>query len=195
MKTWITKALAYLDKSLGKIPSELNEIDWKITLSPNNDKLCKHIAAFANLPGGGFLAFGIDDKIGKVLGITKTDADGIVERLASLCRDGVDPLVSIDHSIETFRGEEILFVYIKESAIKPVHLKGKTIEDSHIRSGGTTRKASRQEIGALMLNSKSPTWEELHASKLLNEVEVITLLEYTTNKQLKFQNLLKMQSI
>lgn len=29
-----------------------------------------------------------------------------------------------------------------------------------------------------MRNSKKPTWEELHASKLLNEVEVITLLEY-----------------
>lgn len=178
MKNWITKAIAYLEKSLGKIPSELNEIDWKITLSPNNDKLYKHIAAFANLPGGGFLAFGIDDNNGKVLGIAKADTDSIIERLASLCRDGVDPLVSIDHSIETFKGKELLVVYIKESAVKPVHLKGKTIEDSYIRSGGTTRKASRQEIGALMLNSKSPTWEELHASKLLNEVEVITLLEY-----------------
>lgn len=178
MKNWIPKAIAWLDKSLGKIPSELNEIDWKLTISPNNDKLCKHITAFANLPGGGFLAFGIDDKTTNVLGIKKADADSIVERLASLCRDGVEPLVSIDHSIETFRGEEILLVYIKENAIKPVFLKGKTIEDSHIRSGGTTRKASRQEIGALMLNSKSPTWEELHASKLMNEVEVITLLEY-----------------
>jgi len=29
-----------------------------------------------------------------------------------------------------------------------------------------------------MLNSKSPTWEELHASKLLSDIEVITLLEY-----------------
>jgi len=178
MKNWINTAIAYLDKSLGKIPSELNEIDWKIMLSPNNDKLCKHIAAFANLPGGGFLAFGVDDNTGKVLGISKAEADSILERLANLCRDGVEPLVSIDHRIETFRDEEILFVFIKESAVKPVHLKGKTIEDSHIRSGGTTRKASRQEIGALMLNSKSPTWEELHASKLLNEVEVITLLEY-----------------
>jgi ATP-dependent DNA helicase RecG len=178
MKNWITKAIAYLEKSLGKIPSELNEIDWKITLSPNNDKLYKHIAAFANLPGGGFLAFGIDDNNGKVLGIAKADTNSIIERLASLCRDCVDPLVSIDHSIETFKGKELLVVYIKESAVKPVHLKGKTIEDSYIRSGGTTRKASRQEIGALMLNSKSPTWEELHASKLLNEVEVITLLEY-----------------
>lgn len=178
MKNWIPKAIAYLDKSLGKIPSELNEIDWKATLSPNNNKLCRHIAAFSNLPGGGFLVFGVDDKTATLLGITKSEADNIVERMASLCRDGVNPLVSIDHSIETFREQELLFIYIKESAVKPVHINGQTIEESYIRSGGTTRKASRQEIGALLLNSKSPTWEELHASKLLNEIEVITLLEY-----------------
>lgn len=168
----------WLDKSLGTVPTELNEIDWKETLSPNNDKLCKHISAFANLPGGGYLAFGIDNNSGEVLGIEKTKAETIVEKLASLCRDGVDPLVNIDHTIETFRGKPLLLVYIRESAVKPVHLKSKSIEEAFIRSGGTTRKASRQEVGALMLNSKSPTWEELHASKLLNDVEVITLLEY-----------------
>jgi len=178
VKNWIPKAIMYLDKSLGKVPSELNEIDWKESLSPNNDKLCQHISSFANLPGGGFLVFGIDNKTANIIGITRKEADIIVDKLASLCRDGVNPLVRIDHSIESFRGSEILFVHIIESAIKPVHLANKTIEDSFIRSGGTTRKASRQDVGALMLNSKSPTWEELHASKLLNEVEVITLLEY-----------------
>ena len=147
MKNWIPKAIGWLDKSLGKVPSELNEIDWKENLSPNNDKLCKHITAFANLPGGGYLAFGIDNKNGAILGITKPIADTIVEKLASLCRDGVDPLVSIDHSIEEFRGEHILFIYIKESAIKPVHLKGKSIEETYIRSGGTTRKASDKKLG------------------------------------------------
>jgi predicted HTH transcriptional regulator len=180
MKNWIPKAFAYLEKSLGKIPSELNEIDWKEDLSPKNDKLCQHISALANMPGGGFLAFGIDNKTANILGVDKTKADNIVERLASLCRDGVNPLVKIDHSIDSFRGEEILLVYIQESAIKPVHLVHKTIEDSFIRSGGTTRRASRQEVGALMLNSKSPTWEELHASRLLTELEVITLLAYDT---------------
>lgn len=178
MKNWIDKAIVYLDKSLGKVPTELNEIDWKADLSPKNDKLCQHISAFANMPGGGFLVFGVDNKTAHIVGIEKDKADNIVERLASLCRDGVYPLVKIDHSIETFRGEALLFVYIQESAVKPVHLIHKTIEDSFIRSGGTTRKASRQEVGALMLNSKSPTWEELHASKLLTELEVVTLLEY-----------------
>lgn len=178
MKKWIPKALAYLEKSLGKIPSELNEIDWKATLSPKNDKLCRHISAFANLPGGGFLVFGVDDKTGALLGVDKASADNIVERLASLCRDGVNPLVNIDHSIETFRDYELLFIHIKESSVKPVHIKGQSIEESFVRSGGTTRKASRQDVGSLLLNSKSPTWEELHSSKLLNDVEVITLLEY-----------------
>jgi predicted HTH transcriptional regulator len=178
MKNWIPKAIAYLEKSLGKVPTELNEIDWKESLSPNNDKLCQHISAFSNLPGGGFLVFGINNKTAEIIGVDRSASDLIVDKLASLCRDSVSPLVRLDHSIETFRGKELLFVHIIESAIKPVHLFGKTIEDSFIRSGGTTRKASRQDVGALMLNSKSPTWEELHASKLLSDIEVITLLEY-----------------
>jgi ATP-dependent DNA helicase RecG len=178
MKNWIAKAIAYLEKSLGKVPTELNEIDWKESLSPNNDKLCQHISAFSNLPGGGFLVFGINNKTAEIIGVDRSASDLIVDKLASLCRDSVSPLVRLDHSIETFRGKELLFVHIIESAVKPVHLFGKTIEDSFIRSGGTTRKASRQDVGALMLNSKSPTWEELHASKLLSDIEVITLLEY-----------------
>jgi ATP-dependent DNA helicase RecG len=180
MKNWIAKAIAYLEQSLGKVPTELNEIDWKEDLSPKNAKLCQHLSAYANLPGGGFLVFGVDDKQAIPVGIDRAKANLIVEKLASLCRDGVNPLVSIDHSIETFRDKELLLVFIRESAVKPVHLANKTIEDSYIRSGGTTRKASRQDVGALMLNSKSPTFEELHASKLLNKVEVITLLDYGT---------------
>jgi ATP-dependent DNA helicase RecG len=178
MKNWIEKAILYLDKSLGKVPTELNEIDWKEDLSPNNDKLCQHISAFANMPGGGFLVFGINNKTAQIIGIDKINADKIIDKLASLCRDGVNPLVRIDHSIESFRDRELLFLHINESSIKPVHLSSKTLEDTFIRSGGTTRKASRHEVGSLMLNSKSPTWEELHASKLLTDIEVLTLLEY-----------------
>ncbi|QEC58396.1 hypothetical protein FSB75_21685 [Flavisolibacter ginsenosidimutans] len=98
--------------------------------------------------------------------------------LANLCRNNVSPLVSIDHLIEEYEGVSLLFIHIRESAVKPVHLASKTIEDSYIRSGGTTRKASRPEIGGLMLNSKTPVFEELHASKLKNGIEVMTLLDY-----------------
>ena len=180
MKPWIRRAKEFLDHSLGKVPQEVNELDWKETLSPKNDKLCQHICAFANLPGGGFLVFGIEDKTALPKGINQNEAAIIVEKLASLCRDGVTPLVVIDHSVEEYSGVSLLFVHIKESAVKPVHLASKTIEDSYIRSGGTTRKASRPEIGGLMLNSKTPVFEELHASKLKNQVEVMTVLDYAT---------------
>jgi ATP-dependent DNA helicase RecG len=141
MKNWIPKAVAYLEQSLGKVPTELNEIDWKEDLSPKNPKLCQHLSAYANLPGGGFLVFGVDDKQAIPVGIDRAKANLIVEKLASLCRDGVNPLVSIDHSIETFRDKELLLVFIRESAVKPVHLANKTIEDSYIRSGGWSTNA------------------------------------------------------
>lgn len=71
---------------------------------------------------------------------------------------GVSPLVIIDHTIIDFRGAEILLIYVNESAVKPVQIANKTIEESYIRSGSTTRKASMQEIGGLMLNSKIPVF-------------------------------------
>ncbi len=180
MKPWIEKATNLLNKSMDPLPIEINELDWKESLSPKTEKLAQHISAFANLAGGGFLVFGINDKTGEVLGIQKNDAKIIIEKLANISRDALEPKVALDHSVEEFNGKPILFISIKESAVKPVHILSKTIEDSYIRSSGTTRKASRQELGSLMLNSKNLVFEELHASKFKNSVEIITILDYKT---------------
>ena len=82
------------------------------------------------------MVFGINDKSAKPIGVDRTKAQLIVDRLASLCRDGVDPLVSMDHELIDYKELPLLFVHIRESAVKPVHLNNKTIEDSFIRSGG-----------------------------------------------------------
>ena len=184
MKNWIKKAIARLKDSLEPVPQELNELDWKESLSARNNKLSQHLSAFANHPGGGYLTFGIDDKTGRIKGITKTDASPIIEKLASLGRDTLDPLVKIDHAIVDYQSKPLLLIQIAESSIKPVHLKSGTIEDCFIRSGGTTRKASRQEIGSLMLNSKILRWEELHASKLLSSRDVSDKLDFRKIHQL-----------
>lgn len=178
MESWINRAIALLDKSLNPIPQELNELDWKEDLSPNSQKLSKHLSAFANLPGGGFLVFGIADKTAAIQGIDMEKAELIIQRLSSIARDTLNPEVALDHKIETYLSKPVLFVRIKESATKPVHLRSGTIEDSFIRSGGTTQKASRQEVGGLMLNSKNPVFEDLHVSKLLPAEEILSLLDY-----------------
>lgn len=178
IKNWINRAIALLEHSLSPMPQELSELDWKETLSPNNEKLIKHLSAFANLPGGGFIVFGVEDSTGKLIGVTQEQAATIIEKLSSLGRDTLSPVIRIDHTVELFQNVPLLFTHVTESATKPVHLINKGIEDTYIRSGGTTRKASRQEVGSLMLNSKTPQYEELHASKLKTAPEVMDLLDY-----------------
>lgn len=177
-KHWINRAFSLLDHTLGNVPLEVNDLDWKEGLSANANKLAQHISAFSNYPGGGFIVFGISDKTAEVVGVSSQEANLIVERLSSIGRDSLEPNVSLDHSIETFKEKEILIVFIRESAIKPVYLKTKTIEDTFVRTGGCTQKASRQEVGGLLLNSKTPNYEDLHSTKLLTEMQVLSLLDY-----------------
>jgi len=85
----------------------------------------------------------------------------------------------MDHAIENYQGIPLLFVHIRESAVKPVHLAPGTMEDAYIRSGGSTRKASRQEIWRFDAETaKQPQFEELHASKLKSTPEILDILDY-----------------
>lgn len=99
-----------------------------------------------------------------------------MNQLANLGRSGLEPPLALDHAVEDYESARLLIVHVPESAVKPVHLRGKGLEEAFIRSGGTTRKASRQEIGTMMLNSRTPRWEELHASVLLPDKEFTSQL-------------------
>ena len=175
MKAWMTKALELLRASLEPPKHELNELDWKAALSPDKKRLTEHLSSFANQPGGGYLVFGVDSA-GKPSGVDEKTIETTVNQLANLGRAGLEPPIALDHTVEDYESVRLLFVHVLESAVKPVHLRGKGLEAAFIRSGGTTRKASRQEIGTLMLNSRTPRWEELHASVLLPDTEFITKL-------------------
>jgi len=175
MKPWVAKCLELLGSSLEPPPHELNEVDWKVALSSDKRRLTEHLCAFANHPGGGFLVFGIDrDANPKNLAIGEMEE--IVNRIVNLGRDAVEPALQLDHKGVHFSGSDILLVYIPESLIKPVHKRGQSIEDTSIRSGGTTRRASRQDIGTMMLHSQTPRWENCHASLLLGDEELLSAL-------------------
>ncbi len=179
-KHWIASALLRLDESLSPVPHESNEIDWKISLSERKERLAEHLMAFANHPNGGILAFGIDDADARRESISQEVVAEIANTLANLGRDAIEPPLVIDHAVVEFRGEPILLVHVPEQANKPAHRRGKSIEESWVRSGGTTRKASRHEVGALMLNSATPRWEELRTSGLLAIEEAMDRLDLDT---------------
>jgi len=132
----------------------------------------------ANLAGGGTLVFGIDNTDAKAIGVSVAEAETIAGQLANLAREALEVKVRLDHAVIEWEGVALLLVHVLESPVKPVHLRGKDIEHSFIRSGGTTRSASRPEIGAMMLHSKSLRWEELRAGLLLTADEVLAKLDH-----------------
>ena len=154
-KIWILKARELLKASLSPIPHELNEIDWKSGLSENKEKLAQHISAFCNQSGGGFFIFGVSSG-GEIEGIETSAANDIIKKIGNISRDALEPPQQIDHFIESEFGKNILFILVREGSHKPVHLRGKGIEFSYIRSGGQTRKMSRQEIANSVLFSNRP---------------------------------------
>jgi ATP-dependent DNA helicase RecG len=166
MKSWTEKGLKLLEASLDPPQHELNELDWKTDLSAHKQRLTEHLSAFSNLPGGGFLVFGINPK-GIFIKLNETQVSVIITQLANLGRDALEPPVCIDHTVVSYKSGRVLFIHIPESSVKPVHLRGKDLEHSYIRSGGSTRLAARQKIGSLLLHSRTPRWEELRASILL----------------------------
>lgn len=176
MKPWLAKALELLRASLAPPRHELSELDWKAGLSAETKRLNEHLSAFANLPGGGYFVFGVD-ATGTPRGVGEQEGAVIVNRLANLGRDALEPPLVLDHAVESVNSTKLLFVYVHESPVKPVHLRSKTLEHAFIRSAGTTRKASRQEIGTLMLHSRTPRWEELRASRLLPDAGLVERLD------------------
>ena len=176
-KHWVAAALRSLAESLHPVPHEVNELDWKARLSDHRDRLAAHLMAFANHPNGGTLAFGVDNSGQATRGLTQDDITQITNTLANLGRDAVEPPLAIDHAAVDHEGATVLLVHVPEQPVKPVHRRGKSIEETWVRSGGTTRKASRQEVGGLMLNSATPRWEELRASPLLALDDVRRLLD------------------
>lgn len=179
-KHWVRQAIATLKASLEPVPHEVNELDWKIDLSDHKERLVEHLIAFANQPNGGCLVFGVADAGARLIGIVQSQVQDIITRLSNLGRDAIEPPLVLDHAVVEYNAVPLLLVHIGEQTNKPVHRRGKSIEESWIRSGGTTRKASRAEIGSLMLHSHAPRWEELRASSLLSAEEVIARLDLVT---------------
>lgn len=176
MKEWLNRAVALLHASLEPPRHELNELDWKSALSPDKRRLAEHLSALANQPGGGFLVYGVAND-GSLAGVDTQTVEQTMNQLANIGRDALEPPLALDHAVETVDAVRLLFVEVRESAVKPVHLRGKGLDDAFIRSGGTTRRAARAEIGHMMLHSRTPRWEELHASTLLTDAALVEALE------------------
>lgn len=110
--------------------------------------------------------------------MTKDQINDIVQKIGNIARNNLAEPISVDHCIETFHSKSILIVYIPESMVKPVHLRGKTVYDSFRRSAGQTVKMSTMEVKTFIANSQGQTFEEQIAYTDLSADGVLKALDY-----------------
>lgn len=185
---WKERAILILKDSLYPVPTELNELDWKSGLSEKTDRLAQHISAFANLKGGGILVFGVHND-GTCFNITKEEVDKTVQTLGNIALNNLVYPIKIDHSVMTFEGYSLLFVYIPEQNDKPVYLRGKDIFSAYHRSAGQTVKMSRNQVKAMIAASQGITFEKQTALGNLTTKDVLEVLNYQSLYQILDKNI------
>ncbi len=151
-----------LERSLSPLPQELNELDWKASTC-KAERMTKHLSAFANYSGGGYLVFGIEDG-GIVKGLTQQEAELFSSQIANWARDLTTPELRTQIFSFEFKGKALLGVFIEEAFDKPVHKKNGKLEDSFLRAGGQSRQMTREEIRQSMMSSRHQRFEEIPAT-------------------------------
>jgi predicted HTH transcriptional regulator len=184
---WTERAIKYLKNSLHPISAELNEIDWKSGLSSKTDRLAQHLCAFANLEGGGFLVYGVNNDT-TMFSVNKEQADAIIGKLGNIARNNLMQPLVLEHATVDFNGHSLLFIHILENIEKPVYIRGGTIYDSYRRSVGQTVKMSRQEVKQLILESQGLLFHEQTAQAGATADEVLNLLDYNSYFRLTNRN-------
>lgn len=174
---WKEIAIRILNDSLYPIPSELNKLDWKSGLSDKTERLAQHISAFANMKGGGFLVYGVNND-GTLFNMTKEEIDKTIQTLGNIAHNNLAYSIPIEHTVMDFEGYSLLFIYIPEQSDKPVHLRGKDIYSAYHRSAGQTVKMSKTQVKSLIATSQGITFEQQIAKDNLMIDDVLRLLNY-----------------
>lgn len=177
MNNWKEAALDALHRSIQPVPQELNEIDWKGGLSNKTDRLAQHICAFANLSGGGFLVFGINDDA-EFEELDKATIEETTKKLGNIAKNNLAWSIQLEHAVLDYKEHALLFVRIPEQQNKPMYLRGRDIYEAYIRSAGHTVKMSREQVHEMLALSHGLTFEKRVACSAVMEETVLELLDY-----------------
>ncbi len=187
MGNWKDRALSVLKNSLLPVPTELNELDWKSGLSPKTDRLAQHLCAFANISGGGFLVFGINND-GSLFSVSSQDVEDIVKKLGNIAKNNLNISITIEHCCTNFEGHHLLIVHVPEQQEKPIYLRGSDVYNAFTRSAGQTVKMSKRQAQILIAHSQDIPFEEMIALSNLSDQEVFDKLNFQKLFELIDQN-------
>ena len=130
-------------------------LELKVKLS-NTEKIAQEIVALANT-GGGVIVFGVNDQM-RVEGVD--DPESVQEDLVRICREEVQPpLIPFIDRIALDNGRRIVALDI-ETKRRPYRTRDGRF---YLRIGAEKREASREEISALLDESRPLRYEDVPA--------------------------------
>ncbi len=158
---------------------EDNEVDFKKTLSEDNDRLKEHINAMGNNPNGGLFVFGIDKDF--EVSNDSIDTDKIIKHITYLAGDTQEPALNIQIHHLTREGISLIGTAILPPETRPVFIKDRSPlggQACYKRSGSSTIAMRIGEIRELLARSQqfNPD-EELVQEGKISDLNVSILEE------------------
>ena len=130
-------------------------LELKVKLS-NTEKIAQEIVALANT-GGGLIVFGVNDQL-RVEGVD--DPERVQEDLVRICREEIQPaLIPYIDRIALDNGRRIVALDV-DSKRRPYRTRDGRF---YIRIGAEKREASREELSALLDESRPIRYENVPA--------------------------------
>ena len=174
---WQSKVNLLCDKK-----GEDNEVDFKKSLSEDNDRLKEHINAMGNNQNGGIFVFGIDKDWS--VSTEQLDTDKIIKHLTNLSRDTQEPALTIHIHHLTRKGSSLIGIEILPAETRPVFIKDRAPLGGlacYKRSGSSTVPMRIGEIRELLAKSEQFFRDETVVSEAsINDLN-LAVLEGTVN--------------
>jgi predicted HTH transcriptional regulator len=138
---------------------ESKHIEFKVSRPEKSIKYMKSVVAFANGKGGR-IVFGIDDKTGEIVGISKESVFHEMDAIANAISDSCEPVIIPDIYLQTMEGKSLIIVEISSGKQKPYYIKQDGITDGvYVRVSGTSRKADRAMSQELYYESQGRSYD------------------------------------
>lgn len=120
-------------------------VEFKVSL-PGGDSLARTVIAFSNMAGGKILV-GIEDKTGKVVGISEQEVLDFPDRISNTIYDSCTPAIIPEIYTVRVHDKNVLVVEIFPASSKPYFLKkrGKH-KGAYIRVGATNKIADTEML-------------------------------------------------
>lgn len=178
---WIMLDLASTVAQLRRLGSDLPSVEAKTAAGGYPASLDKSLCALANLPGGGAIILGLDERSGFAT-VPIPDPAGIAQTLASHAREMFDPPLHVAVSIERFENNDVVVAIVGETAVSQKPCRFVRDGHSYMRFWDGDYRLSANEVSGFVANRSTPRFDEQPiADSSLEELDGSLLNDFIRN--------------